>query len=111
MSSLLIRWIVNALALLLAAYVVPGVLVASFYTALILAVVLALVNLILKPLLVLLTLPLNILTLGLFTLIINGFLFWFAATIVKGFHVDGFLAAFLGALLFSAITTIATHFL
>ncbi len=96
------KWFISALAILLAAYIVPGIAVASFYTALIVAVLLAAANLILKPILVVLTLPISIITLGLFTLVINGLLFWFIGTIVKGFSVEGFLAAFLGALVVSA---------
>lgn len=111
MTSLLLRWLISALALLLTAYVVPGIMVASFYTAMIVALVIGIINVTLKPLLVLLTLPINILTLGLFTLVINGLLFWFASSIIKGFSVSDFWVALLGALLFSVITTIANHYL
>ena len=106
--TILIRWVVNALVLLGIAYFVPGIMVGSFYNALIIAVVLAIINILIKPVLVLLTLPINIVTLGLFTLVINALLFWFAATIVKGFEVQGFMAAFLGSLIFTVITSI-TH--
>lgn len=99
--KIIVKWFISALAILLAAYLVPGITVASFYTALIVAVLLGVANLILKPILVILTLPISIITLGLFTLAINGFLFWFVGTIVKGFTVSGFLAAFLGALVVS----------
>ncbi len=77
----------------------PGVFVASFYTALIVAIVLGLLNIIIKPLLILLTLPITLITFGLFTLVINALLFWFVGTFIKGFSVDGFLAAFIGALI------------
>lgn len=97
--KLLIRLLINALAILLVAYLVPGVAVTGFYTALIVAVVLGLLNLVIKPLIILLTLPINILTLGLFTFVINALLFWFVGTVVKGFSVDGFVPAFLGALI------------
>ena len=96
---LLLRWLINALAILAIAYFVPGVAVSGIYTALIVALVLGIVNALLRPILILLTLPVNILTLGLFTLIINAFLFWFASAIVKGFSVADFKAAFLGALI------------
>ena len=85
----------------IAYYLVPGIHVSSFYTALLAAVLLGLINAIIKPLLLILTLPVNILTLGLFTLVINAFLFWFASSIVKGFTVDNFTAAFWGALFMS----------
>jgi len=104
MMNVIIKWFIVALSLLLAEYLIPGISVASFYTALIVAVLLGIVNLILKPILVILTLPINIMTLGLFTLVINAALFWFLATIVKGFYVDGFIAAFLGALLVSVVS-------
>jgi len=96
---LLLRWLINALAILAIAYYVPGVVVSGFYAALIVALILGIINALLRPILILLTLPVNILTLGLFTLIINAFLFWFASTIVKGFSVADFAAAFWGALI------------
>lgn len=99
---LLVRWIFTALILLSVAYLIPGVEVSGIYIALITAVLLGLVNAILKPILVFFTLPLNILTLGLFTFVINGFLFWFVASFVDGFTVVGFWPAVVGALLLSA---------
>ncbi|MFA6547371.1 MAG: phage holin family protein [Candidatus Magasanikbacteria bacterium] len=104
--SLLLRWLLGALSLVLVTYLVPGINVASFYTALIAALVLGLINCLVKPILVLLTLPVNILTLGLFTLVINALLFWLAATIVKGFGVAGFWPAFWGALVMSVVSWI-----
>ncbi|MFA6006211.1 MAG: phage holin family protein [Candidatus Paceibacterota bacterium] len=110
MTSIILRWVLNALALLLVGYLVPGVTVSGFMTALVLVVVFGIINVTIKPLLVLLTLPINILTLGLFTLIINALLFWFVATFIKGFAVENFLAAFLGTLLYSVITTLVSHY-
>lgn len=101
--KLLIRLLINALAILLIAYLVPGVAVTGFYTALIVAVVLGLLNLVIKPLILLLTLPITILTLGLFTFVINALLFWFVGTVVKGFSVDGFVPAFIGALILTVV--------
>ena len=101
---LLIRWLVNALTLLGITYYVPGIQVSSFYSALIAALVLGLVNALIRPLIILLTLPINILTLGLFTLVINAFLFWFTASIVKGFTVTSFSSAFIGALIMSVVS-------
>jgi putative membrane protein len=95
----ILRLVINALIIIGIAYLVPGITVSSFYTALLVAVILGLVNAILRPILILLTLPVNILTLGLFTLVINALLFWLVSTIIKGFTVDGFMPAFWGALL------------
>ena len=103
---LLIRWILSALALLATAYIIPTITVEGIYAALVVALVLGLVNALIRPVLVVLTLPLTILTLGLFTLVINGFLFWLVSTFVKGFEVSGFWAAFWGALVYSILTSI-----
>ncbi len=99
MSYILFRWIINALALLLVANVVPGFGVDSFYAALIAALVLGLVNALVRPLFFILTLPITILTLGLFTFVINAFMILLVSTIVKGFVVEGFTPALLAALL------------
>ena len=96
---LILRWILSAVALIAITYFVPGILVSNFYAALIAALVLGLINALIRPILLILTLPVNILTLGLFTFVINALLFWLAATIVKGFFVAGFWPAFWGALL------------
>jgi putative membrane protein len=96
---LIIRWVLNAGALMaIAYYLVPGIQISSFYTALIAALVLGLINALIKPILLVLTLPVNIITLGLFTFVINAALFWFASSIVKGFVVADFASAFWGAL-------------
>jgi putative membrane protein len=108
---LLARWIVNAAALLLVAYLYPGVTVEGFGAALIAALVLGLVNAVLRPLLIILTLPVTLLTLGLFIFVINALLFWFVAEIVHGFRVTGFGAALLGSILFSIITLISSAIL
>lgn len=108
---LILRWVLNALVLLGVAYFVPGIQVSGFYAALISALVLGLVNAVIRPLLILLTLPVNILTLGLFTLVINAFLFWFVSTVVKGFTVAGFWPAFWGALLFSLVSWLLSELL
>lgn len=104
--QLLLRWILNALALLLVTRVVPGVTVDGFYSALIVALVLGVVNALIRPILIFLTLPINILTLGLFTFVINALMFWFVSTLVKGFQVSGFAAAFWGALVLWAVSWI-----
>ena len=97
---LIITWIINALALLALPYIFDSIRVDSVYTALITALVLGLVNTLIRPLLILLTLPINILMLGLFTFVINGLLFWFVASFVKGFLVAGFWPAVGGALVY-----------
>lgn len=96
---LLARWIINALILLIITQVLSGVEVSGFYAALVAALVLGLVNAVIRPVLIILTLPINIVTLGLFTFVINGLMFWFVGTLVKGFSVDGFGTAFLAALI------------
>lgn len=98
---LLLVWLLNALALIAVAYLMPSVSVASFASALIAALVLGLVNAIIRPVLVLLTLPVTVLTLGLFIFVINGLLFWAVGALLSGFAVAGFWAGVLGALLFS----------
>jgi len=100
---LLLVWILNAIALLAVAYLYPGVQVQDWKAAAIAALVLGLVNTLVKPILVLLTLPVTILTLGLFLLVINALLFWGVAQLIEGFHVSGFWAALLGAILYSVI--------
>ncbi|MBD3250996.1 phage holin family protein [Candidatus Uhrbacteria bacterium] len=104
--KLLIRWLISAAAIYAVPYIVPGVEIANVYSAIIAALIIGLINLIIRPILILLTLPITMLTLGLFTLVINALLFWFASTIVEGFHVQGFVAAFLGALAFWLIAFI-----
>ena len=101
---LLISWIINALALFALPYIFESIRVDSFYTALITALVLGLVNALIRPVLILLTLPINILMLGLFTFVINGLLFWFVASFVKGFFVAGFWPAVWGAIVYSIIS-------
>ena len=111
MLALLARWIVNAAALLLVAYLYEGVTVDSFFAAAIAALALGLVNALVRPILVLLTLPVTILTLGLFLFVINALLFWFVAEIVQGFHVRGFVAALVGSILYSLITQVTSWLL
>jgi putative membrane protein len=105
--KIIVNWLVSAIAIAIAAYLLPGVHVASIQAALVLAVVLGIINAILKPILLLLTFPITILTLGLFTLVINAFLILLAASIVPGFTVDGFW----WALLFSIVLSIVNTFL
>lgn len=101
---MLLRWILNALALLVVSYIVPGFEVASFWWALIVALVLGLVNALIRPILLILTLPINILTLGLFTFVINALMILLVSTLLEGFAVTGFGAALAGALLLWVIS-------
>jgi putative membrane protein len=111
MLHLIARWIVNAAALMLVAYLYPGVSMTSFGAALVAALVLGLVNAVVRPILVILTLPVTLLTLGLFIFVINAALFWFVAEVVEGFHVTGFWAALVGSILYSVITLITSWLL
>ena len=99
--KILARWLLLAAALLLVANIYPGVAVTSFGSALIAALVLGLLNALLRPILVLLTLPVTLVTLGLFIFAINGLLFWFVGSVLRGFVVDGFWHGVLGAVLYS----------
>lgn len=109
--GLLLIWILNAVALLIVAYILPGISVASFGSALIAALVLGLLNTLVKPVLVVLTLPITIVTLGLFLLVLNALVFWFAGSILKGFQVDGFGWALLGALIYSIVASLLSGLL
>lgn len=99
--KIVVRWLLLAAALLLVAQIYPGVVVASFGSALIAALVLGLLNALLRPILVLLTLPVTVLTLGLFLFVINALMFWWAGSMFDGFKVPGFGAALLGSLIYS----------
>ena len=108
MRNLLVVWLINALALLALPYAVPTVQVDSFVTALVAALVLGLVNTLIRPVLVLLTLPITLVTLGLFIFVINGLLFWFVASFLEGFRVAGFWSAVLGAIVYALISWAAS---
>ena len=99
--KLLLIWILNALALIAVANYVPGIHVDGFAAALVAALVLGLVNTMIRPLLLLLTLPVTLVTLGLFIFVINGLLFWFVGSVLRGFIVDNFWHGVMGALLYS----------
>lgn len=101
---LIVSWFINAVALLALPYFMHSVVVDSFGTALVAALVLGLVNAVLRPVLVLLTLPVTVLSLGLFILVINALMFWLVARLVDGFHVAGFWSAMGAAILYSVIS-------
>jgi len=104
MGKLLLVWLINAISLIAVAYLLPGIAVESFITALVAALVLGLVNAVIRPILVLLTLPVTLVTLGLFILVINGLLFWFVGSFISGFVVSGLLSGILGAIVYSLVS-------
>ena len=101
---LLMLWILNAIALLAVAYLLPSIHVASFGSAMLAALLLGLVNAVVRPVLLLLTLPATLLTLGLFIFVINGLMFWLAGSLIEGFAVGGFWPAVFGSLLYSVVS-------
>ena len=100
----LLVWLINTVALIAVAYLMPSISVSSFGAALVAALVLGLINAVVRPVLVLLTLPVTLLTLGLFIFVLNGLLFWAVGTWLEGFNVGGFWAGVLGAILFSIVS-------
>ncbi|TXH01454.1 MAG: phage holin family protein [Candidatus Moraniibacteriota bacterium] len=109
--SLLIRWALGGVVFWLIAHYVPGISIASWKRALLLSLFWGLLGFTIKPIWVILTLPINLITFGLFTLVIIGFLFWLLGGIIKGFEVDTFLHAFLGALLLALLMGLINWFL
>ena len=105
------RILVTALALLITAYLIPGIEVLGIYPAIIAALILGILNTIVKPILIILTLPITIVTLGLFMFVINAGLFIFAASFIDGFTVDGFWVALLGSLIVSVISSFGSKFI
>jgi putative membrane protein len=103
-KGLLLKWLVNTMALFVVVNVVAGISVERWQTLLVGALALGLLNAFFRPILLLLTMPINVLTLGLFTLIINGLIFYLAAWLIKGFYVAGFWSAFVAALVFSIVS-------
>ena len=102
---LLLLWILNAVALLAVTYLLPTLIqVSGFGTALVAALVLGFINTLVRPVLAILTLPITVLTLGIFYLVLNGLLFWLASALLPGFQVQGFVAAMVGAILYGVIT-------
>ena len=109
--TIIAKLLLITLTLLLVAEYVPGITVDGFYTALIAAVILGVLNLIVKPILFILTFPITVLTVGLFVLVINAALFWFAASFIDGFSVAGFWPALIGSLIVTVVSTIGNRFL
>jgi len=100
---LLLLWILNALALLAVTWLLPSIQVSGFGAALVAALLLGFINTLVRPVLAILTLPITLLTLGIFYLLLNGLLFWLASALLPGFHVEGFWSAVFGAVLYGVI--------
>lgn len=109
--QILLRWLLSAVAIIITAKLIPGIHVASFWSSLWIALILGLINSIIRPLLILITLPINIFTLGLFTFVINGLLILFASSVIKGFEVSGFWTAVLFSIVLSMISYLLNQFL
>ena len=107
MMKLLLVWLINAAALFALPYIFDSIRVESFTTALIVALILSIINTIIRPILFVLTLPITVLTLGLFIFVLNGLLLWFVASFVKGFTIAGFWPAVFGAIVYSLISWVA----
>ena len=103
MLKLILKWLLSAAALLGVTYIYGGVSVASFGTAMVAALIIGLMNMLVRPILVVLTIPVTLITLGLFLFVINALMFWAASGLVSGFQVNGFGAALLGSLIYSAL--------
>jgi len=111
MHGLLMRWILLTLAILIAAYVIEGIEVTGFLSAFFAAAVLGILNAFFRPILILLTLPINILSMGLFTFVINAFLLMMASGVISGFMVHGFWSAVFGSLVISLVNWFLSSFL
>ena len=104
------KWLVNAAGLIITAHIVSGIEILNYKAAFLAALILALLNVFIKPLLIIITLPINILSLGLFTLFINTFILYAASGMVSGFEISGFWSAFLGALCLSIVSSVLNAF-
>ncbi len=111
MAGLLLRWLILSFAIMVAAYLFPGIEVAGFGSALFAALVLGILNAFFRPILFLLTLPINILTLGLFTFVINAFLLLMTSGVIGGLVVTGFGSALLGSLIISIVSSLLSSFI
>ena len=108
--STILKWLGYALTVMFVAWIIPGISVENFLSALLVAVVLGLINVFIKPILMLITLPINFITLGLFTLVLNALLLMLAGYVTPGFDVDGFWSAFFGALILSILSALINNF-
>ena len=106
--KMIIKWVFFALSLMLTAWLIPGISVSGIWAAMLACVIIAIINIFIKPVLLLLTLPVNLVTIGLFTLVINALLFMLAGWIAPGLEVDGFLSALFGSAVFSVLSLIVS---
>ena len=106
MINMLIRWALYALIIVFIAYIIPGISVASFLSAMLVCLIIGLINIFIRPLIEFISLPINFLTLGLFSLVINAGLLWLAGYVTPGFEVNGFLSALLGSIILSVLATV-----
>ena len=111
MKGIVIRWLILTAAITVAAYVIDGIHVDGFFSALMAAAILGILNVFFRPILLILTLPINILSLGLFTFIINALMLWMASTVISGFQVEGFLSAIFGSLIITIVSWILSSFI
>jgi len=111
MKGLLLRWLVLSVAIMAAAYLFPGIQVSGFGSALVAALILGILNAFFRPILIVLTLPINVLTLGLFTFVINAFLLMMTSGVTGGLVVDGFGSALLGSLIISVVSWLLSSFI
>jgi len=110
MLDFLIRWVIHTISLIVVVAVIPGIYVDRWEITIVVSLILGFLNTFLKPLIIFLTLPLYILSLGFMTLIVNGFMFYLASEMIQGFYVENFFNAFLGALLFSVMSFLLNVF-
>ncbi|RJR42932.1 MAG: phage holin family protein [Desulfobacteraceae bacterium] len=111
MGSIFVRWIILTASILVASYLIEGIEVKGFFSAFLAAAVLGFLNAFFRPILLILTLPINILSMGLFTFVLNGFLLMMASGVIAGFHVRGFWSAVFGSLLISIVNWFLSSFL
>ena len=104
MAEMFLKWIAYAMVIVFVSWVIPGITVANFISAMFVCVVLALINILVKPVLEFISLPVNFITFGMFSLVINAFLLLLAGKIAPGFHVESFLSAFLGSIMLALIS-------
>ncbi|KAB2952083.1 phage holin family protein [Heliorestis acidaminivorans] len=110
MNAIIMRWLFNTLALVIAAFIIPGIEVLGIAEAMIAAFLLGVVNAFIRPLVLIFTLPITVLTLGLFALVINGLMLWMVSAIVPGLEIAGFWSAFFGAIILSLVSTLLSWF-
>ncbi|ABK16187.1 phage holin family protein [Syntrophobacter fumaroxidans] len=111
MRGLVLRWLVVTFAIVCASYLIEGIRVSGFFSALFAAATLGVLNVFLRPLILILTLPINVLTFGLFTFVINALMLKMASSVIPGFHVEGFWAAVFGALVISVVGWVLSAFI